>query len=60
MWTRATSYAANRSAVFGTLGSVAALGGAAVAKRVHDSRRKLPDTEIERVIERLGGGPSSG
>ena len=42
-------------AVFGTLGSVAALGGAAVAKRVRDSRAKLPDTEIERVIQNLGG-----
>ena len=42
-------------AVFGTLGSVAALGGAAVAKRVRDSRAKRPDTEIERIIQNLGG-----
>ena len=43
------------AAVFGTLGSVAALGGAAVAKRVRDSRAKRPDTEIERIIHDLGG-----
>lgn len=43
------------AAVFGTLGSVAALGGAAVAKRVRDARAKRPDTEIERIISRLGG-----
>ena len=42
-------------AVFGTLGSVAALGGAAVAKRVRASRAKRPDTEIERIIQNLGG-----
>ena len=43
------------AAVFGTLGSLAALGGAAVAKRVRDSRAKRPDTEIERIIHNLGG-----
>ncbi len=42
-------------AVFGTLGSGVALGAAAVAKRVRSKRRKLPDTEIERVIQDLGG-----
>lgn len=42
-------------AVFGTLGSGVALGAAAVAKRVRDGRRKRPDTEIERVIQELGG-----
>ena len=42
-------------AVFGTLGSAAALGGAAIATRVRDSRRKRPDTEIDRIIEDLGG-----
>ncbi len=42
-------------AVFGTLGSFAALGGAAVAKRVRHSRAKRPDTEIERIIQDLGG-----
>ncbi len=43
------------AAVFGTLGSIAALGGAAVAKRVRDAKQKRPDTEIERIIENLGG-----
>ncbi len=42
-------------AVFGTLGSAVALVAAAVAKRVRDRRRKRPDTEIERVIQQLGG-----
>ena len=42
-------------AVLGTLGSMAALAAAAVATRVRNARRKRPDTEIERVIERLGG-----
>ncbi len=43
------------AAVFGTLGSIAALSGAAVAKRVHDAKQKRPDTEIERIIQNLGG-----
>lgn len=42
-------------AVFGALGSVAALAAASVATRARDARRRRPDTEIERVIERLGG-----
>ena len=42
-------------AVFGTLGSGVALGAAAVAKRVRAKRRTRPDTEIERVIQELGG-----
>ncbi|MDP9246043.1 MAG: hypothetical protein M3O64_05250 [Chloroflexota bacterium] len=42
-------------AAVGTLGSFAALAGVAVAKRVRDARRKTPDTEIERIAERLGG-----
>lgn len=42
-------------AAFGALGSVAALAAAAVTRRVRNSRHKRPDTEIERVIERLGG-----
>ena len=42
-------------AAFGTLGSVAALAGLTVAKKVRDARRKTPDTEIERIAERLGG-----
>ena len=43
------------AAVFGTLGSIAALGGAAVAKRVRDAKQKRPDTEIDRIIQNLGG-----
>lgn len=42
-------------AVFGTLGSGVALGAAAIAKRVRAKQRKRPDTEIERVIQELGG-----
>lgn len=42
-------------AVFGTLGSAAALAAASIAKRVHDRRQKRPDTEIERIIQNLGG-----
>jgi len=42
-------------AVFGTLGSMVALVAASVATRVRNAHRKRPDTEIERVIERLGG-----
>ena len=39
----------------GALGSVGALLAAAVAKKIRDGRAKKPDTEIERVIENLGG-----
>jgi hypothetical protein len=42
-------------AALGTIGSIAALAGVAVAKKVRDARRKTPDTEIERIAERLGG-----
>lgn len=42
-------------AAFGTLGSVAALAGVTIAKKVREARRKTPDTEIERIAERLGG-----
>lgn len=42
-------------AVFGTLGSAAALAAASIAKRVRDRRRKRPDSEIERIIQSLGG-----
>ncbi|HET8567352.1 MAG TPA: hypothetical protein VFM93_00010 [Candidatus Limnocylindria bacterium] len=42
-------------AVFGTLGSLVALGGAAIAARVRASRQRRPDTEIERIVEELGG-----
>ncbi|HAF10253.1 MAG TPA: hypothetical protein DCK98_09260 [Chloroflexi bacterium] len=42
-------------ATLGTLGSVAALAGITIAKKVRDARGKQPDTEIERIAERLGG-----
>ena len=42
-------------ATLGTLGSVAALAGVTIAKKVRDARRKQPDSEIERIAERLGG-----
>jgi hypothetical protein len=42
-------------AMLGTLGSVAALASVTVAKKVRDARRKTPDSEIERITERLGG-----
>ena len=42
-------------AAFGTLGSVAALAGVTIAKKVRRARRRTPDTEIERITERLGG-----
>ncbi len=42
-------------AALGTLGSIAALAGVTITKKVRDARRKTPDTEIERITERLGG-----
>ena len=42
-------------AAFGTAGSVLALAGVTVGKKVRDARRKTPDAEIERIAERLGG-----
>ena len=42
-------------ATFGTLGSVLALAGVTVAGKVRNARRKTPDSEIERIAERLGG-----
>jgi len=42
-------------AALGALGSVAALAGVTVAKRVREARRRTPDSEIERIAERLGG-----
>ena len=42
-------------AALGTLGSVAALAGVTVARKVRDARRRAPDSEIERIAERLGG-----
>jgi hypothetical protein len=42
-------------AALGTIGSIAALAGVTVARKIRDARRKTPDTEIERIAERLGG-----
>jgi len=42
-------------AALGTLGSVAALAGVTVARKVRDARRRTPDSDIERIAERLGG-----
>lgn len=39
----------------GALGSLGALLAAGIAKKVHDARAERPDTEIERVIQNLGG-----
>ena len=42
-------------AAVGTLGSVAALAGVTIARKVRDARRRAPDSESERIAERLGG-----
>ena len=42
-------------AALGALGSVAALAGVTITKKVRDAKRRTPDTEIERIIDRLGG-----
>lgn len=42
-------------AALGTLGSIAALAGVAIAQKVRGARRRTPDSEIERIAERLGG-----
>ena len=42
-------------AALGALGSLLAVAGVTAAKKVTDARRRAPDSEIERVIERLGG-----
>jgi len=42
-------------AAAGTVASLAALAGATVAKKVRDARKRTPDSEIERIAERLGG-----
>ena len=42
-------------AAAGTLGSIAALAGVTVARKVRDMRRRTPESEIERIAERLGG-----
>ena len=42
-------------AVFGTLASVAALVGVALASRVKSFRRSRSETEIDQIVQRLGG-----
>jgi len=42
-------------AALGALGSIAALAGVTIARKVRDVRRRTPDSEIERIVERLGG-----
>ena len=42
-------------AAFGALGSVLALAGVAIANKVRQAGRRTPDTELERITERLGG-----
>jgi hypothetical protein len=42
-------------AALGALGSIAALTGVTIASKIRQARRRAPDTEIERIVERLGG-----
>lgn len=42
-------------AVFGTLGSIAALGAVTVARGIRERRLRRGDTELDAVIARLGG-----
>lgn len=42
-------------AVFGTLGSIAALGAVTVARGMRERRLRRGDTELDAVIARLGG-----
>jgi hypothetical protein len=42
-------------AVFGTLGSLAAVVGVALAARVKSFRKSRTEKELDQVIERLGG-----
>jgi hypothetical protein len=42
-------------AVFGTLGSVAAVVGIAVASRVKSFRRSRTEKDLDQIVERLGG-----
>jgi hypothetical protein len=42
-------------AVLGALGSIAALAGVSVTKKVRDARQKMPDSDIERIAGHLGG-----
>ena len=42
-------------AVFGTLGSLAAIVGIALASRVKSFRRSRTETELDQIVQRLGG-----
>ena len=42
-------------AALGALGSIAALAGVTVTKKVREARQKAPDSDIERIAGRLGG-----
>ena len=42
-------------AVFGTLGSIAAVGAVTVARGMRERRLRRGDTDIDAVIARLGG-----
>ena len=42
-------------AALGALGSIAALAGVGVTKKVRDARQKTPDSDIDRIAQRLGG-----
>ena len=42
-------------AVFGTLGSVAAIVGVAIASRAKSFRRSRTERELDQIVERLGG-----
>jgi hypothetical protein len=43
------------AAVFGTLGSMLAIGGVAIARGVREHRLRRSDTDLDAVIARLGG-----
>lgn len=42
-------------AVFGTLGSLAAIVGVALTSRVKSFRRSRSETELDQIVQRLGG-----
>jgi type VI protein secretion system component VasF len=42
-------------AVFGTLGSLAAIVGVALVSRVKSFRRSRTETELDQIVQRLGG-----
>jgi hypothetical protein len=43
------------AAVFGTLGSMLAIGGVAIARGMRDRKLRRSDTDLDAVIARLGG-----